>query len=64
MVCLKMPPISCKTKITDGVQSLLCMMDIIYNQASLFQSFYLFLCRYGFMRIFYSHKIKMSRWVR
>lgn len=53
-----------KAKIADGVKHLNRLLDIINQQASLFENVYLLLRSNGLMRVSDSHKIKMSRWVR
>ncbi len=63
-VCFKVSPITCETKIADGVQCFGCLLDIINLQTSLLKSFYLLFRGYGLISITYSHKQKMSRWVR
>lgn len=51
-----MPPISCKTEITDGAEEFRCFLYIIYKQTSLFKNVNLPFSRYGLMRISDSHK--------
>lgn len=58
-----MSPITCKTKITDGVKNVNSLFNIIDKQTSFFEYVNLLFCGYGLMRVSNSHK-KMSRWVR
>lgn len=62
-VGFKVSPITCKTKITDGVKNVNSLFNIINKQTSFFEYVNLLFCGYSLMRVSNSHK-KMSRWVR
>lgn len=55
-VDFKMPPITGKTKITDGVKNFNSLFNIINEQTSFFEYINLLFCGYGLMRVSKSHK--------
>lgn len=56
MISLKVPPITCKTKITNGVKNFNSFLNIINKQTSFFENINLLFRGYGLICISDSHK--------
>ncbi len=56
MIYFKVFPITCKTKIADGIQNINGLFYIINMQTPLFENFNLLFSGYGLIRISDSHR--------
>ena len=56
MVSFKISPITSKTKVTDGIKNLNCLLNIINKQTSSFKKINLLFSGYGLICISNSHK--------